>query len=71
MVLFLVAAFLDCAVFVEMARSGSITVAALVFGAYGFGVVGAVAGMAFLDVDGVKRGFYRDGIRSGGQWGFC
>ena len=34
----------------------------MVPGADGFGMMGAVAGVAFLDVDGVKRGSYGDGV---------
>ena len=45
-------------------------IAAAVPGANGFGVIGAVTSMAFLDIYGVKRGSYSDGIGSRGRWRF-
>ena len=45
-------------------------IAAAVPGANGFGVMGAVTSMAFLDIYGIKRGSYSDGIGSRSGWRF-
>ena len=67
---FLVLVFLYCTVFVEVSRGSVVAVAAAVSGANGFGVMGTVTSMAFLDIDGIKRGSYSDGIGSRSRWRF-
>ena len=56
LVAFPISELFDGAVFVEVARCGAMAVAAAIFWADHFGVVGAVAGMALLSVNCGKRG---------------
>ena len=66
-VAFLVSELFDDAIFVEMARCSLMAVAAMILGADHFGVMGAVASMALLGIDGGKRGSNRDGVRASGR----
>ena len=54
--------FLHCAIFNKVSRGSPVTVSAAVSWASGFGVMGAVTGVALPDVDRSKRRSYWNGI---------
>ena len=62
--------FLDRAIFDKVSGSSPVTVSTAVSWASGFGVMGAVTGVALPDVDRGKRRSYWDIVGAGGGGGF-